>query len=196
MLFITADRNTKMQLHTNSTAHNTPFCKASTHQGDIHIFHPRSVGRQCLPNSLMACVMAAIKKPFNWTTETMDYILQEGDKLYCNIDVGHELLLPSDLPKCVHMNNRVCEVVRGKEAYGSFVENITKTKEILFVLCTFLQRTMTSALLCVGDKTGSFAIALISIDTSLFIFDAHSRDNYGMPCPNGTSILMHFSDIE
>ena len=49
--------------------------------------------------------------------ETMDYILQEGDKLYTTINVGHELLLPSDLPTCVHINNRVCEIVRGKEAF-------------------------------------------------------------------------------
>ena len=73
----------------------------------------------------MACVMAVIKQPSNWTTETMDCILQEGDNMYFNIDVGHQLLLPSDLPTCVHMNHRVCEVVRGKEAYGSFVGNVT-----------------------------------------------------------------------
>ena len=96
-----------MQKHTNSTAQNAAFCKASTHQGDPNVFHPQSVGRQCLPNSLMACVMAAIELPSNWTTGIMDYILQQGDKLYCNIDVGHELLLPSYLPKCVHMDNSV-----------------------------------------------------------------------------------------
>ena len=140
--------------------------------------------------------MAAIELPSNWTTGIMDYILQQGDKLYCNIDVGHELLLPSDLPNCVHMDNRVCEIVRGKEAYGSFVENIAKTKDILFVLCTFIQRTMTSALLCMGDQMGSSAIAVLSMETSLFIFDAHSRDNSGLPCPNGTSVLMHFTDID
>ena len=196
MLFVTAGRNTKMRKHTNSTTQNAAFCKASTHQGDPNVFHPQSVGRQCLPNSLMACVMAAIKLPFNWTTGIMDYILQQGDKLYCNIDAGHELLLPSDLPKCVHMDNRVCEIVRGKEAYGSFVENIAKTKDILFVLCTFIERTMTSALLCMGDQMGSSAIAVLSMETSFFIFDAHSRVNSGMPCPNGASVLMHFSDID
>ena len=126
----------------------------------------------------------------------MDYILQEGDKLYTTINVGHELLLPSDLPTCVHLNNRVCEIVRGKEAFGSFVENITDTKKLLFALCTFIQKTATSALLCMGDKTGSSALALLSMDTSFFIFDAHSRDHCGMPCPNGTSVLMQFNKID
>ena len=47
-----------------------------------------------------------------------------------------------------------------------------------------------------GDKTGSSALALLSMDTLFFIFDAHSRDHCGMPCPNGTSVLMQFSDID
>ena len=140
--------------------------------------------------------MAAIEQPSNWTTETMDYILHEGDKLYSNIDVGNELLLPSDLPTCVHVNNKVYQIVRGKEAFGSFVENTAETKKILFALCTFIQKTMTSALLCVGDKMGASAIAILSMSTSLFIFDAHSRDNCGMPGPNGTSVLMQFSGID
>ena len=139
--------------------------------------------------------MAVMENPCNWTTETMDYILQEGDKLNSNIDVGNQLLLPSDLPTCVHMNGRVCEIVRGKEAFGSFVENIAEAKKILSALCTFSQKTATSALLCVGDKTGASAIALLSIGSSLFIFDAHSRNNCGMPCSNGTSVLMQFSDV-
>ena len=166
------------------------------HQGDPSLFHPHSVGHQCLPNSLIACIMAVIENPCNWTTETMDYILQEGDKLYSNIDVGNQLLLPSDLPTCVHMNGRVCEIVRGKEVFGSFVENIAEAKKILSALCIFIQKTATSALLCAGDKTGASAIALLSIGSLLFIFDAHSRNNCGMPCSNGTSVLMQFSDVD
>ena len=151
-------QNKKKRIHSNSAPQNTPFCKASTHQGDPNVFHPQSVGCQCLPNSLMACVMVAIEQPSNWTTETMDYILHEGDKLYSNIDVGNELLLPSDLPTCVHINNKVYQIVRGKEAFGSFVENVAETRKILFALCTFIQKTMTSALLYVGDKMGASAI--------------------------------------
>ena len=175
---------------------NTPFCKGSTHQGDINIFDSHSVGCQCLPNSLMACVMSVIEEPSNWTTKTMDDILHEGDKLYQMIDTEEQLLLPSDLPVCVTMYNRVCHIITGKEAYGSFVRDITNTKVILSALCTLIQRTNTSALLCLGDKTGSSAIALLSTGTHLFVFDSHSRDNSGMPCANGTAILMKFHNID
>ena len=126
----------------------------------------------------------------------MDYILQEGDKLYCNIDVGHELLLPSDLPQCIHVKDSICEIVRGKEAYGSFVDNVDKHKKILIALCSFLQKTMTSALLCMGDRMGSAAIVLLSTDISICIFDPPSRNNSGMPCANGHSVLLQHNDIQ
>ena len=51
-------------------------------------------------------------------------------------------------------------------------------------------------LLCLGNKTGSSAIAIFSMNTtSIYIFDSHSQNNYEMPCANGTSVLMKFDDI-
>ena len=101
----------------------------------------------------------------------MDHILCEGDKLYQNIDVEDELLLPSDLPTCVHMCNKIFYVTRGKETFGSFVRNKSKTKTILLTLCAMLQTRTTSALLSLGNKTGSSAIALLSMNTtSIYIY--------------------------
>ena len=115
--------------------------------------------------------MASLEQPDSWTTVNMDHILCEGDKLYQNIDVEHELLLPSDLPTCVHMCNKIFYVARGKEAFGSFVGNNSKTKTILLTLCAMLQTRTTSALLSLGDKTGSSAIALFSTNTtSIYIY--------------------------
>ena len=59
-----------------------------------------------------------------------------------------------------------------------------------------LQTRTTSALLSIGDKTGSSAIVLFSTNsTSIYIFDSHSQNNCGMPSANGTSVLMKFDDI-
>ena len=104
--------------------HNIVMCKASTHQGDAATYNPSSVGWQCLPNCLIACTMTAVQKPSTWTTDTMDYILQEGDKLYQHIDIGHDFLLPTDLPTCVHVCGKIFNVVRGKEAFGTFTKNL------------------------------------------------------------------------
>ena len=172
------------------------FCKASTHQGDAAAFNPSSVGHQCLPNCLIAYIMTAVQKPSTWTKDTVDYIVHEGDNLYQHIDAGHDFLLPTDLPKCVHVYNRIFNVLRGKEAFGTFTENVPKTRKILSVLCTFIQTTQTSALICLGDKSGSSAVTVLSHDSSMYIFDSHSRDGSGMPSANDTAVLMQFDDIQ
>ena len=74
--------------------HDIVFCKVSTYQGDAAAFNCQSVGCQCLPNCLIACTMTTVQKPSTWTTDTMDYILHEGDNLYQHIDAGHDFLLP------------------------------------------------------------------------------------------------------
>ena len=171
------------------------LCKASTHQGDPAIFNPNSIGRQCLPNCLIACSIAASEEPSSWTIDTMDYILHEGDKLYSKIDVGHDLLLPTDLPTCVHIRNSIIHLVLGKQAFGSFANSIMKTIKMLSVLCTFVMTTNTSTLLCLGNKTGSSAVTVLSRNTSMYIFDSHSRDSPGLPCANGSAVLIKFNDI-
>ena len=139
--------------------------------------------------------MTAVQKPSTWTTDTMDYILHEGDNLYQHIDAGHDFLLPTDLPTCVHVCNKIFNVVRGKEAFGTFTQNLHKTRNMLSVLCTFIQTTATSALICLGDQSGSSAITVLSQDTSMYIFDPHSRNIFGMPSAHGTAVLMRFNNI-
>ena len=92
----------------------------------------------------------------------MDYIHHEGDNLYQHIDAGHDFLLPTDLPICVHTCNGIFNVVRGKETFGTFIENLPKTRIILSVLCTFIQTTEISALVCLGDQSGSSALTVLS----------------------------------
>ena len=136
--------------------------------------------------------MTAVQKLSIWTTDTVDYILHEGDNLYQHIDAGHDFLLPTDLPTCVYVSNGIFSVVRGKEAFGTFTQNLPKTINILSVLCTFIETTQTSALICLGDQSGSSALAVLSQDSSMYIFDSHSRDGSGMPSANGTAVLMQF----
>ena len=61
----------------------------------------------------------------------MDYILHEGDNLYQHIDAGYDFLLPTDLPKCVHVCNRIFNFVRGKEAFGNIHRESSKNKKDL-----------------------------------------------------------------
>ena len=73
---------------------------------------------------------------------------------------------------------------------------LLKTRDILSVLCTFIQTTETSALICLGDQSGSFAVTVLSQDSSMYIFDSYSRHGSGMPSANGTAVLMQFDNIQ
>ena len=64
------------------------------------------------------------------------------------------------------------------------------------MLCTFIQTTKTSALICLGDQSGFSGVTVLSQDSSMYIFDSHSRDCSGMPSANGTAELMQFNDIQ
>ena len=80
--------------------------------------------------------MASIEEPSNWTTATMDYILHEGDKLYQMIDTEQQLLLPSDLPTCITVFNKVCHIITGKEAFGSFVRHYKYKNCAVYIMYT------------------------------------------------------------
>ena len=144
----------------------------------------------------MACIMSKIKDPCNWTVVDMNCILYDGDKLYRTIDAGQDLLLPSDLPMCVHKEGKIFYIARGKEAVGSLSINPKRTETILYTLCNYVHSIQTSAIICLGDQRGSSAIAVLSLDTCMYIFDSHSRDQFGMPHPNGTAVLMKFDNVE
>ena len=86
--------------------------------------------------------------------------------------------------------------MRGKEALGTCTENLPKTRKILSVLCKFIQTTQTSALICLGDRSGSSAVTVLLHDSSMYIFGSHSRDGSGMPSANGTAVLMQFDGVQ
>ena len=104
-------------------------------------------------------------------------------KVTTNISTLMQAMVSSYLQTYLH-------VVRGKEAFGTFTENPQKTRNILSVLCTFIQTTETSALICLGDQSGSSAISVLSQDSSMYILDLHSRNISGMPSAHGTALLM------
>ena len=195
MFFFVIDTN-KAQSEPHQHRKQVVFRKASYHQGNTDLFHQNSVGRQCVPNCLMACIMSKIKDPCNWTVVDMNCILYDGDKLYRTINAGQDLLLPSDLPMCVHKEGKIFYIARGKEAVGSLSINPKRTETILYTLCNYVHSIQTSAIICLGDQRGSSAIAVLSLNTCMYIFDSHSRDQFGMPHPNGTAVLMKFYSVE
>ena len=59
--------------------------KGSFHQGDTYLFSPNSGGCRCVPNCVIAGLYNSIVPVSRWTSDSLDNILQRGDKLYNSI---------------------------------------------------------------------------------------------------------------
>ena len=74
-----------------------PSLQASSHQGDDRY---RTAGRQCTFNSLIFVLMTLKKDVEDWTSETLDTILRNGDLLCINTNLGEsQYPLVTDIPK-------------------------------------------------------------------------------------------------
>ena len=71
--------------------------KGSFHQGDTSLFSPNSVGHQCVPNCVIAGLYNSIVPVSRWTSDSLDNILQQGDKLYNSIKKTNNLLQVNDI---------------------------------------------------------------------------------------------------
>ena len=83
--------------------------RASAHQGS-GLF--TSKGKQCMTNSLAAILQRKNKSVKEWTAETLDEILTNGDNLYTIHNVDTYLMLEDLKPACpnyyksLHIGNR------------------------------------------------------------------------------------------
>ena len=173
--------------------------KGSFHQGDTSVFSPNSVGRQCVPNCVIAALYNSIIPVSRWSSNSLDKILWHGDKLYNNTKKTTNLLQVNDIsPQITAFKNtynlRIVHEFFGRirkdqadDQIGSTLENSTfsvvrgKNKNEL-ILC----------ILCVGNEKGASASLLFISNKYCYIFDPHSRNSYGLPIHSGTSILASF----
>ena len=70
--------------------------KSSFHQGNASVFTLNSVGCQCVPNCVIAGLYNSIVPVSRWSTDSLDNILQDGDKLYNSIKKNTNLLQVHD----------------------------------------------------------------------------------------------------
>ena len=54
----------------------------------------------------------------------------------------------------------------------------------------------TYGILCLGHMTSGSASALLIHGNDCYIFDPHSRDSTGKPIEGGTSVLLHFHNVQ
>ena len=103
-------------IESNPAPRNSTIKKAiqrSHHQG--HVRYGRSAGMHCTSNAYLAIIFSTIKNIHTWKPFDLDYILEQGDRVFKDVDVNQALAV-DELPRNisiegVHISRKmlVCE---------------------------------------------------------------------------------------
>ena len=175
--------------------------RGTFHQGDRRF--AESMGKQCVPNSIMAIIYTNILPLNQWKTEHLDSILIAGDTLYKYIDTQHDYLLINDIPNTIEAFGKQYQIEKTMEIFGvlsnTSSESIGQTLEQA-IMSMINTDKITNAVMCIGSSesvhSAGYACGLMIGATNCYIFDPHSRDMYGTPADPGTSVLIHFTSPE
>ena len=161
--------------------------RGTFHQGDPQIFPPESVGKQCVPNCVMAIAYSLTFPIQRWQLEHLDSILVTGNNLYAKIASTHDYLLPIYNPE--HFSELGADFMINieKEIFGTLHNNINicGTDLIDALFSVFTQDSWTHGILCLSPTASAYACAIFVQPNHCFMFDPHSRDKIGMPMDPG-----------
>ena len=182
--------------------------QGSFHQGDPRKFQGKSVGKQCVTNSIMAIIYSNILPMKYWEQKHLDEILRIGDRLYQRINCPHDYLLVSDVPNVVTEFGEQYSITRNTELFGPIKNTLPGGigQELDHSVKSMIKENKwTTGVLCIGQTPdaslhsrlqGGSACSLVVAKNNFYIFDSHSRDRNGKVVESGTSVLLHFTTIK
>ena len=173
--------------------------QGSFHQGSTSIFDEKSVGKQCVANCAIAALYTSIIPLYKWSSDVLDKILKCGHKLYNDIHSDNDFLQVQEIGKQISVNENLYAFHIKHEYFGqisnkSSLDTINMTLEKATFSALMVNKTSqwNYCILCVGNQHGATASLLFLSPKNCYIFDPHSRNSYGLPVANGTSVLMMF----
>ena len=168
----------------------------SFHQGNEELFGINA-GKQCVVNSLVAIIFNATASCFAeaWNSTKMDNILRVGNGLYSyiHLSIEEDLLLLSEIPSALSLDDETYRLSYSESIAGDV--NMLESRDCYFSLLEALRslkRRCNACMLTIFCNT----VAIFFAEDKIKLFDAHSRDNWGNACSEGTSVLLEFSRLE
>ena len=179
------------------------FVLGEFHQGSLHHFPPSSVGRQCVPNSLIALLLARIFPPRSWDPLSINCILESGDELYRNIyqkppryKPKHAYMSVSEIPNMIMFMQKIHVVKIVQEISGVIQDHPQSVSDMCDNLNSFVVEEEDSyCLVIIGTDNVGSCMALVVRNEGSFMFDAHARDPEGMPSSDGSGVLLQFNRL-
>ena len=175
--------------------------------GDHREFQARSVGKQCVANSIIAIIYSTVLPLKNWEAKNLDSILRSGDRLYSRINSKHDYLLVNDIPDVITEFGEQYSIDKNGEMFGLLTKGQFDGigQELHIALKSIVQHNkITYGIMCIGQPPtsvsaglqGGSACALLLMKDNYYIFDPHSRDKYGNPVDSGAAVLLNFKTIK
>ncbi|XP_053395869.1 uncharacterized protein LOC128556009 [Mercenaria mercenaria] len=162
------------------------FLQASYHQGSSRFY---GSARQCMANSLSAVVMSQTLNPDDLSSNTLNDILENGDEIYksSSTDLSCYLML-EDLPKnCkLYSNFIINEISTGLINQTVDYEPYVTLESAIGLA---LKNEASSCIVTIGQSNPSYSCSLIRRNEKYYFFDPHSRNEVGMPVPDGYATL-------
>ena len=156
-------------------------------------------GRQCVPSCLIFLLMANGQKScYDIDTEGLNDILFDGSHLYCammesNPRIG--LIDPTTLPQRVSYKGKLL-FVKNKELLTGFLHENPLADNLTY-------HTLENAFLkaCISGKNfiivfNGMSIAVRYDSYHFYVFDSHSRNEQGLSCPDGKSVLGRVTSLQ
>ena len=127
------------------------FLSTNIHQGD-NLFRVQSRGKQCAFMSLVAVLTAQNIPLIDWSQETLDNVLLQGDKMYLHaldngffvLESGVELLSVDNLPNvvsissCTSMLSLICYEICGSMIDTSNIIYLLRYNNLIYEIITTL----------------------------------------------------------
>ena len=158
--------------------------QATKHQGQSFF---RGNGRQCVANSVQALLTSQQLSPSEWTTSTLDKILEDGDTLYCQIvPERNKYLKFEDLPSrigdtTISLHESLC---------GTLTRDITnKPFYSIRDAINQLMSNDTTCLFTMGSYSLSYTCGIVKNAAKFYFFDPHSRADTGMVAADGVATM-------
>eukprot|EP00111_Clytia_hemisphaerica_P014679 TCONS_00043273-protein len=148
-----------------------------------------TAGTQCSANCLYAIFWSNVRRVSIWKTTDLDRILIEGDKLYKQLNTNSYLSV-DEMPHFIESNGIVTELHFLNSENGQ--AKLINDYPLLQIPLSMAPNPDFDALVIIEG----FTIAIMRRPQGFFLFDSHSRNEFGLLEPlNGKSCLIKFEDI-
>ena len=199
-------RNERKQLQcgdveTHATANQDVVIKTVTsgslHQGSTIFEYP---GVQCTFISFYALICMHEKPPKLWTGNDIDSCVIDGNyrfvKHCADNQMDPQMLLARELPQRVSYDDKtfICLQTENAIKVGTLGIKAIAGASIMTSLDDALEQTFCDFDACLF-LCGGMTIALAKHESAFYVFDPHSRDQYGVQHPEGNAVLVTCKNI-